>query len=79
MIWPDFVDESDSSLPQDQPLPVGVNLKACMFVAVDEMREKQHRAHIEVGLKFYCHEGNRRVAEGIVTKITGLFDERPPV
>lgn len=76
MIHPDFYDENGDSLPTNQPLPVDRELNARMIVIVDEMREKIHRDRIKEGARFYCHEGARRVAEGIVTKITGLHDQR---
>jgi len=76
MIWPDFFNEKGDSLPTDQPLPIGVGLRARMTVVVDEMRACLHRARISVGVAFYCHEGSKRVAAGTVTKITGLFAER---
>ena len=47
-----------------------------MTVVMDEMRCKLHRARIREGVRFYCHEGAKRVAEGRVVKITGLFNER---
>ena len=77
MIWPDFFDQSNDSLPTDKPLPVGVELRARMTVVVDEIRTTIHRERIQVGTDFYCHEGSRRVAVGRVTRITGLFAERP--
>jgi hypothetical protein len=77
MIYPDFYDERADSLPVDQPLPIGIELPARMVVLIDEMREKLHRSRIREGVRFYCHEGAKRVAEGRVTKITGLFNERP--
>lgn len=77
MIWPDFFDQSGDSLPTDQPLPIGVDLPARMTIVVDEMRAEVHRHRIAVGTQFYCHEGRKRVAVGTVTKITGLFTERP--
>jgi translation elongation factor EF-Tu-like GTPase len=77
MIWPDFIDHDQNSLPTSQPLPIGVELSARMVILVDEMRERVHRQRIKVGSKFYCHEGAKRVAFGRVTKITGLFKERP--
>jgi translation elongation factor EF-Tu-like GTPase len=76
MIWPDFVDENGISLRKDMNLPLGVGLRARMTIVVDEMRHRVHRARIKVGTRFYCCEGPRRVAEGQVTKITGLFDDR---
>ena len=77
MIYPDFLDERGDSLPTDQPLPIGVEMPARMLVLFDEMREKLHRSRIREGVRFYCVEGAKRVAEGRVTKITSLFNERP--
>jgi len=76
MIYPDFFDENGNSLPTDVRLRVGVELRARMTVLSDNMRAEVHRSRIKEGLKFFCHEGNHRVAEGHVTRITGLFDER---
>ena len=77
MIHPDFFDDHGSSIPSSQPLTVGVELKARMTVGIDEMRARLHRSRIQVGTRFFCHEGSKRVAEGVVTRITGLFDKRP--
>jgi hypothetical protein len=77
MIWPDFFAAGGRSLPTDQPLPVGVELSARMGVVMDEMRSVAHRDRIAPGVRFFCHEGRRRVAEGVVTRITGLFTPRP--
>ena len=74
-IHPDFFDEDGSSLPTDKPLPIGIELPARMIIVRNEMREKVHRSRISEGTKFYCQEGGRRVAEGKVTRITGLFKE----
>ena len=80
MIWPDFVDVDGRSRNDPTPLPVGENLSARMFIVVDAMREKIHRARIAPGVRFYCHEGGKRVAEGIVTRVTGLeLRPFPPV
>ncbi len=76
MIWPDFVGADGRSLLTDKPLPVGPELPARMFVLMDEMRAKVHRSRIAPGVRFFCHEGGRRVAEGVVTQITGLFQPR---
>lgn len=73
MIWPDFFTGDGTSLPTDQPLPVGVELRARMMVVVDEARATVHRGWIAPGIHFFCHEGDRRVAEGVVTRITGLY------
>ncbi len=74
-IWPDFYVVGGDSRPKDVPLPVGVETSARMFIMADEMREI-HRHHIRPGVRFYCIEGPHRVAEGEVTKVTGLFEPR---
>ena len=76
MVYPDFHDAVGESIPEDRPLPVDVQIPARMFVLVDEMREEVHRKMVRVGGCFYCHEGLRRVAEGTITRVTGLFHER---
>ena len=76
MIWPDFFAGDGQSLPTDQPLPVGPALSARMLVLMDEMQAEVHRGRIAPGVRFFCHEGGRRVAEGVVTRITGLFVPR---
>jgi len=79
MIWPDFFDENGNSLPTDQPLPVDKELPARMTIVMDEMREKIHAHRIKKGLRFFCHEGGKRVAEGQVTKITSLHASRDKI
>lgn len=76
MIYPDFINDQGESFPTDQPLPIDVPLPARMTVLVDEMRQELHRDRIQAGTRFYCHEGAKRVAEGVVTKITGLHKPR---
>ena len=76
MVWPDFFAAGGQSLPTDQPLPVGVELSARMTVVMDEMRAEVHRGRIAPGVRFFCHEGGQRVAEGVVSRITGLFASR---
>jgi hypothetical protein len=76
MIYPDFYDERGDSLPPDRPLPLSVELPARMVVLNDELRTTVHRSRIAEGTRFYCHEGPKRVAEGRVIRITGLFAER---
>jgi hypothetical protein len=75
-IYPDFVDEHGHSLPADQPLRVGIELPARLVVLNDELRVTHHRSRIREGIRFYCQEAARRVAEGRVTRITGLPVER---
>jgi hypothetical protein len=76
MIWPDFVDDVGVSLPTDTALPIDTLLNARMHIVIDEMRSQLHRARLKIGTRFYCCEGPRRVAEGQVTRITGLHFER---
>jgi hypothetical protein len=76
MIWPDFFAVDGQSLPTDKPLPAGVDLPARMYVVVDEMRAEVHRHRIAPGVRFFCQEGRRRVAEGMVTRATGLHNAR---
>lgn len=78
MVWPDFLDQAGESRPETEELPVDVPLRAKMLVLRDELRAEIHREKAKVGVRFYCHEGPRRVAEGVITKITHLFDERAP-
>jgi len=76
-IWPDFVDENGDSLPSKHLLPVDVLLKARMTIVSAEMRANFHQRRIKPGLRFFCHEGSKRVAEGQVVKLTGLYLPRP--
>jgi len=76
-IHPDFFDGQGNSFPKGEPLPVGRLLPARMLIVRDEMRRKVHQNRLKEGVRFYCHEGKHRVAEGIVTRITGLFNEAP--
>jgi len=76
MIMPDFFDEHGDSLPTDTPLPIGSELPARMTVINDQIRDEVHRSRIKEGLKFFFHKGGKRVAEGRVTRITGLVHER---
>ena len=76
MIWPDFFAADGRSLPTDRSLPVDVELTARMVVLLDEMRAEVHRGRIAPGVRFFCHEGSKRVAAGVVTRVTGLFVPR---
>ena len=76
MIWPDFLSADGKSRTSDQPLPAGPDLPARMFIVVDEMRAKVHRGRLVPGVRFFCHEGGRKVAEGVVTRLTGLSGPR---
>lgn len=76
MVWPIFCDEAGEPFPSDTPLPIDTHLNARMYVVVDEMRSSVHRTRIQFGTRVFCCEGQRRVAEGQVTKITGLYRDR---
>jgi translation elongation factor EF-Tu-like GTPase len=76
MIWPDFFDALGVSRSYDRPLPIDVALPARMTIVVEAMRTAVHQKQIEVGTHFYCCEGPQRVAEGRVTKITGLHQQK---
>ena len=70
MIYPDFHDANGESIPENQQLPVDISILARMFVLSDQLRKEVHRPKVKVGGRFYCHEGQRRIAEGIITSIT---------
>lgn len=72
MVWPDFCDAEGNSLDDEEPLPTGKPLHVRFFVCAPEMRA-YHRNRIEIGTRFFCHEGPRRVASGIVTRIVDLL------
>lgn len=76
MIWPEFLDDSGESISTDVQLPVGEPIRARMAIVNTELRETLHRARLAPGVRFYCHEGGRRVAEGRVTKIGSLSRDR---
>ena len=76
MIWPDFFDSKGNSLSIEEMLPLDIWLDARMYIVVPEMREKVHRLRIGEGIKFYCMDGHRRIAEGVVSKVIGLYATR---
>ena len=70
-IWPDFLNTDGDSLPDDVPLPTDTVIPARFCICRDSLRP-YHSSRIGVGVEFYCHEGARRVAHGVVTEVTGL-------
>ena len=76
MIYPDFYDSLGNSLPNDQPLSVGVELPTRMHILNDDFRVPIHRQRIQVSTRFFCHEGPKAVASGVVTRITNLQNGR---
>jgi len=72
MIHPDFFDTDGNSLSTEEFLSLGVWLNARMYILIPEMKEKVHRAKIREGIEFFCMDGHRKVAKGIVSKVVGL-------
>jgi len=77
-IWPDFYARQDQLELTKQPLPIGVPLLGRFLILNDELRRNIHQSRIEAGVEFYCHEGGRRVAKGVVTRVTGLHSFTSP-
>jgi hypothetical protein len=69
MVWPEFIDQSGDVIPSDKLL-CGM-LRARFHVVVEEMRDF-HRQHIRPGVGFFCVEGPKVCAAGVVTRILGL-------
>jgi translation elongation factor EF-Tu-like GTPase len=78
MIYPDFYDSEGNSLATDQALSVGADLPARMHILNDEFRVSIHRQRVQVGTRFFCQEGPKAVASGVVTRITHLHNDRVP-
>jgi hypothetical protein len=75
MLYPDFYDADGNSLPTNHPLPIDEWLYARMYCFSSDS-QKFHRQFVRPGTGFYCVEGSKIVAEGTVTRITGLFEDR---
>jgi hypothetical protein len=43
-----------------------------MHILIKENIPIRHKARISDGTEFYCVEGNKKVAKGVVTKLTGI-------
>jgi hypothetical protein len=71
MVWPEFIDESGDAIPADRPLS-GL-LRARFHVITEEMRDF-HRLHARPGVGFFCVEGPKVCAAGVVTQVTGLAE-----
>jgi len=70
MIWPEFIDEKGDAI--DKGIPLSGTLKARMHIVNEEMKIKVHLPRMHVGTEFYSTEGPKKVAKGVITKITGL-------
>ncbi|QJX48848.1 hypothetical protein HMJ29_18805 [Hymenobacter taeanensis] len=76
MLYPDFYYPETGDSWREMPVTIGEWLFARMYCIVPETRIRVHQKQVRPGTSFYCVEGNRIVAEGTVTRITGLFEER---
>ncbi len=68
MVWPEFVSEEGSVLPEGE---VPVSGKARMFI-VNPDRSAFHRARVKPGVHGFLMEGSRKVARCEVTAVLGL-------
>ncbi|MCR5889829.1 hypothetical protein LRS06_19050 [Hymenobacter sp. J193] len=75
-LYPDFFNpETGDSWPAG-PLPVDEWLHARISIFSESARAF-HQSRIRSGTSFYYCEGSRIVAEGTVTRLTGLLELRP--
>jgi hypothetical protein len=70
MIFPEFCDEDGMRLPNG--IQLDGTLSARMHIVIKENIPIRHKARISEGTEFYCVEGNRKAAKGVVTKLTGI-------
>ena len=68
IIWPEFIDKDGNALPTDVPLE-GTHL-ARMYIINEELKDRIHRERLKVGTAFFSIEGSKKVARGIVTRVT---------
>lgn len=69
MVWPEFIDEAGDMLPTDKPI-IGF-VRARFYVIADEMRPF-HRQQARPSIGFFCVEGSKVCAAGVITRVTGL-------
>lgn len=74
MVRPIFLAADGTIIPGD--VPIRGKVSARMYIVVDEMRTTVHRQRLREGIKFFLHEGSHVVAEGVVTKIAALHQDR---
>jgi translation elongation factor EF-Tu-like GTPase len=75
MIWPLFLDELGEPLATNTTVKTVEPVSAQMVIINDKLRVTEHRQRIKVGIKFFLREGNKIVAEGVVTRILDLFTD----
>ena len=72
MIWPIFLDQNGSIIDPDVFVPSqGI---AQMFIVNEEVRESVHARRLRPGVRGYLMEGDKRVAEAVVTRLLELSD-----
>ncbi|SMB99743.1 conserved hypothetical protein [Hymenobacter roseosalivarius DSM 11622] len=76
MLYPDFYDPATGASFRDVLLPMDEWLFARMYGISPKIRSHIHQKMVRPGTSFYCCEGPKIVAEGTVTRITGLFEPR---
>ena len=69
MVWPEFIDEAGEPLSTDRAL---TGLIRARFFVVDDGMRAFHRQHARPGVGFFCVEGPRVCAVGVITRVTGL-------
>ena len=74
MVWPEFLDEEGGVLPDDVPITGFV--RARFYIISDAMRP-YHREQARPGVGFFCVEGAKVCAAGLITRLTGLADVPP--
>ncbi len=65
-VWPCFMDENNNSIADGIPLSGEHNAK--MHIIAPKMIPI-HMTRIKVGTVFYCMEGKRKCAQGVVTAV----------
>jgi hypothetical protein len=65
-VFPEFVDGNGETIPHTQPL--SGTLKARMHIIFPNM-VPIHLGRVRLGTRFFCMEGARKVASGVVTAV----------
>lgn len=75
-LYPDFFDPETGNSLRELPLPVDEWLHVRVAILLDASRTF-HQARLWPGTSFYYCEGSWLVAEGTVTRLTGVSKPRP--
>ena len=71
MIWPEFLNPDGSVVLEDQKL-VSPEGEAFMWILMHKEMKEYHKLRASLGRRCWFMEGNRKVAEAIITEIIGL-------